>query len=99
MSGDSDSTILLLTMDLTEHIQQFEGIVHTSSLCSADPGDSRRFTHLLEKLHDLLISDARRRPVPLIPWKLDVFSAFSIRITIGDLVRRSSSSACHPVES
>ena len=64
-----------------------------------------------------MISDARRRPVPPIPWNLDVFfafsigrtvwwycvrvvafSVFSIRITIGDLVRRSSPCTCHPVE-
>ena len=67
VSGNSGSTILHFTMDLTEHIQQFEGIVHTSSLCSTVPVDSRRFAYLLDKLHDLVISYVCRRPVPPIP--------------------------------
>ena len=119
VSADSHSTILHPTMTLTEQIQQFEDIVHTSLLCTTDPADSKRFAYLLDKVHDLRISYARRRPFfRPIPWNLDVFFAFSIRrtvcwtcvpvvafsvfsmrFTIGDLVRRSSSCACHPVES
>ena len=80
--GDSDSTMLHLMMHLTEHIQQFDDIVHTSSLCTTDPGDSRRFAHLLDKLHALVISYARRHLVRSTLWNLDVSYTLSIRLTV-----------------
>ena len=76
-------------MCLTEHIQKFDGILHTSSLCTSDPVHSKRFSYLLDKLHDLMISYARRRPVPSISWNLTSFSSFRFEAKSADIVSAS----------
>ena len=66
-----------------------------SSSCSSDPVKSWRLFRLLwfcAQSGDIVSASS----LPIM-WKLDVFYAFSTRFTIGDLVRRSSPCACHPV--